>query len=113
MSEPSRAVVTGASTGIGRACVAELLAAGWQVWATTRTEEDEKSLRAEHPAVEVLRLDVTDADAVRAAGERVAAAGPLHGLVNNAGIAVPGPLEYLPVDQFRRQIEVHLVGQLA
>jgi NAD(P)-dependent dehydrogenase (short-subunit alcohol dehydrogenase family) len=107
-------VVTGASTGIGRACVDELVRNGSHVWATVRTDEDEAALSDDHPeAVTVLRLDLTDPDSVRAAGERVNSAGPVHGLVNNAGVALPGPLEYLPVEMFRRQIEVNLVGQLA
>jgi NAD(P)-dependent dehydrogenase (short-subunit alcohol dehydrogenase family) len=108
------AVVTGASTGIGRACVAELVRAGWHVWAAVRTDADEATLRAEYPSgVDVLRLDLTDAASIEAAGARVRAAGPLHGLVNNAGAALVGPLEFLPVDVFRRQLEVNVVGQLA
>jgi NAD(P)-dependent dehydrogenase (short-subunit alcohol dehydrogenase family) len=107
-------MVTGASTGIGRACVDELVRRGARVWATVRREEDEQALVGEHgDAVRVVRLDVTDEDAVRAAGERVATGGPLHGLVNNAGVALPAPLEHVPIDVFRRQIEINLIGQLA
>jgi NAD(P)-dependent dehydrogenase (short-subunit alcohol dehydrogenase family) len=107
-------VVTGASTGIGQACVAQLVAAGAQVWASVRSDKDEAALGREHgDAVTVLRLDVTDAESVRAAGERVTAAGPLHGLVNNAGVALPAPLEHIPIEVFRRQLEVNLIGQLA
>jgi len=107
------AVVTGASTGIGRATVGELVAAGFHVWATVRTEKDAASLGAEHgAAVTPLLVDLLDEDSVRAAGARIVAAGPVHALVNNAGIAVPAPLEIIPIDQFRRQLEVNLVGQL-
>src|SRR5262249_47379271 len=107
-------VVTGASTGIGRACVGELARTGAHVWATVRTDKDEQALRDAHgDAVTVLRMDLADLATVRAAGERVRAAGPLHGLVDNAGVALPGPLEHIPVDVFRRQIEINLVGQLA
>lgn len=107
-------VVTGASTGIGRAAVAELVKAGFHVWPTVRRAEDAESLTDEHrDAVQPLLLDVTDSESVRAAGEKVRAAGPLHGLVNNAGAALPGPLEYQPIDVFRRQLEINLVGQLA
>jgi NAD(P)-dependent dehydrogenase (short-subunit alcohol dehydrogenase family) len=106
-------VVTGASTGIGRASVAELAGRGFHVWVAVRTDEDEQALRRDHSdAVSVLRLDLTDEASVRAAGEQVSAAGPLHGLVNNAGVALPGPLEFLPIDVFRRQIEINLIGQL-
>jgi NAD(P)-dependent dehydrogenase (short-subunit alcohol dehydrogenase family) len=107
-------VVTGASTGIGRALVAELVAGGDHVWASVRTDKDEQALRHDHgDAVSVLRMDLTDPDSVRTAGEKVRAAGPLHGLVNNAGVALPGPLEYMPLDVFRQQIEINLIGQLA
>lgn len=107
-------VVTGASTGIGRACVDVLVDRGFQVWAAVRKASDEAALRDAHPgAVRVLRLDLTDQASIAAAGEQVVAAGPLHGLVNNAGAALPGPLEYLPIEVFRRQLEVNLVGQLA
>jgi NAD(P)-dependent dehydrogenase (short-subunit alcohol dehydrogenase family) len=107
-------LVTGASTGIGRACVAALVPIGGRVWASVRTDADEESLTAEFgSAVRVTRLDVTDAASIEAAGAAVRAAGPLHGLVNNAGVALPGPLEHIPIATFRRQLEVNLVGQLA
>jgi NAD(P)-dependent dehydrogenase (short-subunit alcohol dehydrogenase family) len=107
-------VVTGTSTGIGSATVTELVRHGFHVWATVRTDADAKTLRAAHPeSVSVLRMDLTDVDSVRAAGEAVCAAGPLHGLVNNAGVALPGPLEHVPMDLFRRQVEVNLIAQLA
>lgn len=107
-------MVTGASTGIGRACVDALVNSGAHVWATVRSDTDQETLERDHPgAVTVLRLDVTDADAVRAAGEQVSAAGPINGLVNNAGVALPAPLEAIPIEVFRRQIEVNLIGQLA
>jgi NAD(P)-dependent dehydrogenase (short-subunit alcohol dehydrogenase family) len=106
-------VITGASTGIGRASVAELARRGWRVWATIRRERDAQALRQAHgEAVSPLLLDLTDEGSVRAAGETVRAAGPLHGLVNNAGVALSGPLEYTPIEVFRRQLEVNLTGQL-
>ena len=107
-------VVTGASTGIGRGCVDALAATGAHVWASVRADTDEQALRRDHPdGVTVLRMDVTDTDAVAAAGQRVLAGGPLAGLVNNAGVALPAPLEHIPVEVFRRQLEVNLIGQLA
>ncbi len=57
-------------------------------------------------------MDLLDEDSVRAAGAEVSANGPLFALVNNAGAALPGPLEYLPIDSFRRQLEINLTGQL-
>src|SRR5258708_15679394 len=111
---PRSYVVTGASTGIGRACVDALTRTGAHVWASVRSDADEEALRRAHPdAVTVLRMDVTDADSVTAAGHRVLAAGPLAGLVNNAGVALAAPLEHIPIEVFRRQLEVNLIGQLA
>ncbi|WP_370963073.1 SDR family NAD(P)-dependent oxidoreductase [Amycolatopsis sp. cg9] len=107
-------VVTGASSGIGRACVAELVRRGAHVWASVRTDGDEAELaRAYGTAVTVLRMDLRDAASVAACGERVAAGGPVRGLVNNAGLARPGPLEYVPLEAFREQLDVNVTGQLA
>jgi NAD(P)-dependent dehydrogenase (short-subunit alcohol dehydrogenase family) len=111
---PQRSVVvTGASTGIGRATVHELVNAGFHVFSTVRQEADAESLRQQFPdTVTPLFLDLLDEDSVRAAGEVVTAAGPLFGLVNNAGAALPGPLETIPIEVFRRQIEINLTAQL-
>ncbi|MFB9445591.1 SDR family NAD(P)-dependent oxidoreductase [Dactylosporangium vinaceum] len=107
-------LITGASTGIGRATVAHLVRNGFHVWATVRADADDHELRAAHgDAVSVLRMDLTDHDSITAAGAVVCAAGPLHGVVNNAGVALPGPLEHVPMQVFRRQIEINLVAQLA
>ena len=106
-------VVTGASTGIGRATVDLLVAAGFHVFATVRTDDDRDGLIAEFGLlVTPLIMDLLDEDSVRAAGAEVCAAGPLFGLINNAGAALPGPLEYLPIEVFRRQLEINLTGQL-
>jgi len=107
-------LVTGASTGLGRASARLLAERGYFVWAGVRRSSDAEALEQElGPSGAALLMDVTDTGAVDAAVRRVRDAGPLHGLVNNAGIAVPAPLEYLPLDEFRRQIEVNLTGQLA
>ena len=107
-------LVTGTSSGIGAATVAAVIDSGFRVWATVRNEADEQRLVAAHgPAVTVLRCDITESDQVAALGTAVAARGGLVGVVCNAGIAVPAPLEYLPLDQLRHQLEVNLVGQLA
>jgi NAD(P)-dependent dehydrogenase (short-subunit alcohol dehydrogenase family) len=109
------ALVTGASSGIGRATVRRLDAAGWKVFAGVRKDEDVAALRAEgSERLEPLMLDVLDPDAIAAAAERVAAEpGGLDGLVDNAGAAVAGPLEALPIEGFRRQVELNLTAQLA
>ncbi len=106
-------VVTGASTGIGRATVAALVASGFFVYATVRKLADGDALREQFgPAVRPILTDLLDEDSVRAAGAEVCAAGPLFGLVNNAGAALAGPLEHLPINVFRRQLEINLTGQL-
>ena len=108
-------LVTGASSGIGRATVRRLDAAGWKVFAGVRKEEDAAALRAESSErLEPVMLDILDADAIAAAAERIGAEpGGLDGLVDNAGGAVPGPLEALPIEDFRRQVELNLTAQLA
>ncbi|HWO16477.1 MAG TPA: SDR family NAD(P)-dependent oxidoreductase [Solirubrobacterales bacterium] len=110
-------VITGASTGIGRATALRLDAKGWRVFAGARKEADADSLReAGSERLVPLMLDVTDAGQIAAAArtveEQVGKTG-LDGLVNNAGIAVPGPLETLPIDDFRRQVDVNLTAQVA
>jgi NAD(P)-dependent dehydrogenase (short-subunit alcohol dehydrogenase family) len=107
-------LITGASTGIGRATALRLDACGWRVFAGVRSEGDGDSLRAvagEH--LEPLILDITEPEQVAAAAARLEAEPGLNGLVNNAGVAVPGPLETLAIDDFRRQLEVNLTGHVA
>lgn len=118
MSAPAQrsVVVTGASSGIGRACAMRLARSGLRVFAGVRRRTDGDSLRAEAPdGVEPLLLDVTDAASIAAAREVVSDAthGRLLGLVNNAGIAVGGPVETVPLDDLRRQFEVNVIGQVA
>src|SRR4051812_18242655 len=109
-------VVTGASTGIGAGTARVLVSRGLRVFGSVRRAEDGERLAGElGPRFQPLRFDVTDRDAVAAAASEVSSAlegRTLLGLVNNAGIAVLGPLLYLPPDDFRRQLEVNLVGQL-
>lgn len=108
-------LVTGASTGIGRASALRLDANGWRVYAGVRREQDAQSLReASSERLAPLILDVTDAEQIAAAAARVEAdGGELAGLVNNAGVAIPSPLETIPVDDFRRQIETNLTAHVA
>ena len=102
-------VVTGASSGIGRASALRLARAGWRVYGGVRTVSDADKLREQ--GVEPVQLDVTDAAQIAATA---AAIGPeLHGLVDNAGIAVAAPLELVPLEELRRQLEVNVVGQVA
>lgn len=109
-------VVTGASTGIGWGIAKVLVKKGFRVFGSVRKEADAQRLTAEFGAnFTPLLFDVTDATAVATGAEAVATAlgkEKLAGLVNNAGIAVPGPLLYLPIDEFRHQLDVNLTGQL-
>lgn len=102
-------LVTGASSGIGRASAARLARAGWRVFGGVRSDEGADSLRRD--GIEPVLLDVTDAGQITAAAEAVGV--ELHGLVENAGIAVAAPLELVPLDELRRQLEVNVVGQVA
>jgi NAD(P)-dependent dehydrogenase (short-subunit alcohol dehydrogenase family) len=109
-------LVTGASTGIGRATALRLDAAGWRVFAGVRREEDAENLdKASSDRLGPLILDITDAAQIAAAAERIEAEAEagLDGLVNNAGVAIPGPLETLPIEDFRRQLEVNLTAHVA
>jgi NAD(P)-dependent dehydrogenase (short-subunit alcohol dehydrogenase family) len=103
-------LVTGASSGIGEATALHLRELGFDAVAAVRKDEDAERLGAS--GLRTVKLDVTDGDSIAAARSELGD-GPLAGLVNNAGIAVAAPLEFLPLDQLRRQLEVNLVGQVA
>src|ERR671924_841119 len=110
-------VVTGASTGIGRATALLLDGRGYRVFAGVRKEADADELRrrGSDPLTPVT-LDVTEADQIESARERVAEAvgkGGLVGLVNNAGVGGGGPIEFMPLDELRGTLEVNLIGQVA
>lgn len=110
-------LITGASTGIGAACALHLDQLGFWVVAGVRKELDAASLKARSSGrlLPVL-LDVTDDTSIKNAqvivSEQVRSHG-LYGLVNNAGIAVAGPLEAVPIPDLRRQLEVNVIGQVA
>jgi len=107
-------VVTGASTGIGRAAVAKVVAEGGHAFASVRKQADADSLTQEFgQAVTPVLFDVADEAAVRAGAAQVAQAlgnRRLFGLVNNAGIAVAGPLLHLDTEELKRQFEINLFG---
>jgi hypothetical protein len=109
-------VITGVSTGIGWATAKLLLARGYRVFGSVRKPADANRLKAEFGANFVpLQFDVTDEAAVPAAARdvRTALAGEtLAGLVNNAGIAVAGPVLELSADQFRHQMDVNVIGPI-
>jgi NAD(P)-dependent dehydrogenase (short-subunit alcohol dehydrogenase family) len=102
--------VTGASSGIGEATALHLRELGFDPVAAVRKDEDAERLA--RSGLRTVKLDVTAVDSIAAARAELGD-GPLAGLVNNAGIAVAAPLEFLPLDQLRHQLEVNLIGQLA
>ncbi|MCH9752936.1 MAG: SDR family NAD(P)-dependent oxidoreductase [Alphaproteobacteria bacterium] len=108
-------VITGASTGIGRATAEFLAAQGWQVFAGIRKEADGAALVDADDRIKPILLDVTQPEQVDAAVETVRAAldgQKLAGLVNNAGIANMGPLALQPLDQFEAHFSVNVFGLL-
>jgi NAD(P)-dependent dehydrogenase (short-subunit alcohol dehydrogenase family) len=109
-------VVTGASTGIGWGCAKVLTASGFRIFGSVRKQEDSDRLARElGPNFSPLIFDVTDEAAVAAAAKQVGAAlvgETLFGLVNNAGIAMPAPLLYQKIEDFKQQIDVNVVGHL-
>ncbi len=110
-------MVTGASTGIGEACALRLDSDGWRVFAGVRKESDADRLRTQaSDRLTPITIDVTDQQqidvAAKTIGDTVGAAG-LQGIVNNAGVSVNGPLEYLTSDDLRKQLEVNVIGQIA
>jgi len=120
MSSPSDcgfAVVTGTSTGTGAATALHLCRKGFHVFAGVRRDEDGEALRAQaSEKLTPLIIDVTDESTISAAAQTVAdAVGErgLAGLVNNAGIAKPAPIEFQPMADFRMQLEVNLFGPVA
>lgn len=107
-------VVTGASSGIGAATATRLAGAGFVVFAGVRNAEDAAAVSARSANIRPLQLDVTVADSIASAGRTVETSGiPLYGLINNAGIAVAGPLEYLPIGELRMQLEINVTGVVA
>lgn len=114
---PIAVLITGASTGIGEVCALDLARRDFQVFAGVRRNEDGEALKEKaEGALEPVILDVTDPETIAAArqlieektGER-----GMVGIVNNAGIVVAGPMEFVPLEELRKQLEVNVIGQVA
>jgi NAD(P)-dependent dehydrogenase (short-subunit alcohol dehydrogenase family) len=107
-------LITGASTGIGRATALHLARAGWTVLAGVRKPHDgEQLVRDGGEQVVPIALDVTDAAQIAAAVEQVRELGELDALVNNAGIGYSGPLELVPIADLHNQFDVNVLGPVA
>jgi NAD(P)-dependent dehydrogenase (short-subunit alcohol dehydrogenase family) len=116
-------VITGASTGIGRATALHLASVGFSVFAGVRRDADAASIEAEGATVtsnggtvRAVRIDVADAATIASAFQTIATAvgdDGVLGLVNNAGISVVGPIEYVSMDDWHRQFQVNVFGQIA
>lgn len=110
-------LITGASSGIGKACAIHLAARGYHVFAGVRKQEDHDALAASgQPSLQPVFLDVTDPESIERAFDRVSeAVGPrgLYALINNAGITVAGPVELLSVQQWQQQYDVNVLGVVA
>jgi NAD(P)-dependent dehydrogenase (short-subunit alcohol dehydrogenase family) len=108
-------LITGCSSGIGRACAFYLAARGYSVLAGVRKASDAAQFESRE-AIRGIVLDVTNSQQITAAAQtvhEVAGEDGLAGLVNNAGIGVVGPVEFVPLEEWRRQMEVNLLGQIA
>lgn len=110
-------VVTGASTGIGEACALHLDRLGFHVFAGVRKDSDAAALKSKaSDRLRTLFLDVTDQSSIDAAAQivrEVVGDAGLAGLVNNAGVSINAPLEFIPLGLLRKQLEINVVGQIA
>lgn len=116
MTRQKTALVTGASTGIGAGCAVGLARRGYRVFAGVRKAEDgERLVKQAQANLEPVRIDVTQADTIEAARAQIESEtgdNGLDALMNNAGVSVASPIEFLGIDDLRWQLEVNVVGQV-
>jgi NAD(P)-dependent dehydrogenase (short-subunit alcohol dehydrogenase family) len=105
-------LISGASTGIGKACAVHLAGHGHSVWAGVRSQDDfDKMSRLNVRGLKPVFLDVSDENSVReCVSSLTKSAGTLHGLINNAGVAIGGPIEAVPVSEWQRQFDINVLG---
>ncbi len=116
MASKGAIFITGASTGMGEYCAVGLAKRGYRVFAGVRKPADGEALKAQAGNIEPVIVDVVNEAQVKEAArtiEQALAGAPLLALWNNAGISVNGPLEFLPLADLRRQLDVNVIGQVA
>lgn len=110
-------IITGASRGIGRASALFLDRLGFKIFAGVRKQEDADNLKMKSSGNLVpIILEITDSESIERAAREIASSvndTGLYGLVNNAGIAVAGPLEFMPIARIREQFEINFIGHIA
>lgn len=109
-------VITGASSGIGHACVAKLSRAGWKIFATVRKTADQTRLQSEDANITAIIMDVQDRASITAAAEQIATQlkdRALSGLVNVAGIGTVAPMEYVTAQAMQEIFDINVFGQIA
>jgi NAD(P)-dependent dehydrogenase (short-subunit alcohol dehydrogenase family) len=116
MNPVQSVLITGASSGIGEACALLLAERGWRVFAGVRKTKDARRLAAVSPNIIPLNLDITKSKRIAIVLTRIkkkVGKKGLQGLVNNAGVAIAGPIEFLPIEELRRQHEINFTAQVA
>lgn len=117
MKNQKTVLITGTSSGIGLACVHALIQEKYRVFATVRKKQDAESLKAKYgDLIDILLLDITDSTLIESLAQELSSKISDHGLdalINNAGLAIPGTIEMLPIESLRQQIEINLIGQVA
>ena len=112
-NEKRTVLISGASSGIGRHCALSIARAGFNVFAGVRNAEVGKQLEKEASGrIEKIHLDVGDIKSIESAAQQLKSEN-LYALINNAGVAVLGPLEYIPVAEIRTQFEVNFFGHIS
>lgn len=106
-------LITGASSGLGKAAAKKLAQEGYKIFAGVRRQEDKEQLESLNPNISAIFLDVTDDESVKKAFETVSQkTNEIFALINNAGIALGGPVEYLPVEMLQKQFDVNVFGAI-
>ena len=106
-------LITGSSSGLGKATAEKLAKEGFKVFAGVRKQEDKKTLEQIHPNITPVFIDVTSDESVDCAFETIQkTTNKLFALVNNAGVALAGPVEYIPVDILKKQFDINVFGAI-